>query len=109
MKTSTLYFELYKIMTVCYNGAMDFRRNYNLYASFFALVKAGTMSDASQMLGYDSHASVSKNIKLLEAELGVRLFAPHARGVQPTAEATRLFAAIAPLFSQIDFITNERL
>ncbi|MCL2846751.1 MAG: asparaginase domain-containing protein [Firmicutes bacterium] len=86
---------------------MNNQRNYNLYASFFALYQTGTMSDAAEMLKYDSHTSVSKNIKALETELGVKLFTPHSRGVAPTMEATRLYERIHPLFNEISFIEGS--
>lgn len=65
------------------------------------------MAKAAEILKYESHASVSKNIKALEQELGVTLFQPDARGVKPTEHAKKLYQSIKPLFSEINFIEKN--
>jgi DNA-binding transcriptional LysR family regulator len=49
-----------------------------------AACEAGSMSSLARELGR-TQSSVSQHITRLEAELGVRLFERHARGIQPTA------------------------
>ena len=49
-----------------------------------AACEAGSMSTLAREL-HRTQSSVSQHIARLEAELGIRLFERHARGIQPTA------------------------
>ena len=81
-------------------------RNYNV---FFTLYENGNMAKSAEILGYESHASVSKSIKALEQDLGVTLFESHARGVKPTEQAEKFYQALKPLFNKIHSIEQQLL
>ncbi|MCL2846546.1 MAG: asparaginase domain-containing protein [Firmicutes bacterium] len=87
---------------------MDTSRNYNLYATFFAVYETLNMSRAAELLNLASHANVSKSIKQLEAELGMKLFNTSPRGAEPTPECERLYKTIRPLFDEIDFVEKNK-
>ena len=51
--------------------------------TFVAVAEAGSVSHAAQQLAI-SQSAVSESVKDLEADLGVRLFDRHARGLSVT-------------------------
>ena len=65
------------------------RYNFNRMAHFVAIIEAGTITGAAKLLGI-SKAVVSKQLQLLEEEMGTPLLIRNTRHLQPTA-AGRLF------------------
>ncbi|WP_282096225.1 LysR family transcriptional regulator [Epibacterium ulvae] len=68
---------------------MSRRPNFNRLAHFIATVEAGTITGAAQVLGI-SKAVVSKQLQLLEEDVGTPLLLRNTRHLQPT-EAGRIF------------------
>jgi len=64
-----------------------------LYRSFIAVYETRSVRRASEVTGV-SHSAISQNMKSLSEQLGVRLFHPLARGVEPSSEAIRLYPDI---------------
>ena len=80
------------------------RRYYNLpsltaLAVFEASARHMNFNQAGMELNV-TRSAVSRQIKALEAELGVSLFDREAKGVQLTAEGERLYAVLAQGFSE---------
>lgn len=90
-----------------YNAHVDSSINYNNYNVFFALYETKSMTRAAEMLGYNSHAVVSKAIKQFEAELGYKLFDISTRAITPTDRAQKLYDHTKPLFDSIDHVTRN--
>lgn len=74
--------------------------NWDNYRFFLAVARAGQLSTAARQMGLD-HATISRHIKSLEAQLGVKLFDTSPQGYTPTAEAAQLI----PLAEQIESAT----
>jgi DNA-binding transcriptional LysR family regulator len=81
---------------------MDFRRLHY----FLRIAELGSLSRASEALRI-AQPSLSRQMRLLEEELGVALFARHRRGMQLTEAGRRLRARIAGPLLQIDHALNE--
>ena len=64
--------------------------NYDYYRVFLAVGKRGSFTRAAEEL-YTSQPAVTRTIKNLESELGVRLFVRGKKGVEFTPEGTVLF------------------
>lgn len=62
---------------------MDHRNNFNRLAYFVATIEAGTITGAALTLGI-SKAVVSKQLQLLEDEVGTLLLSRNTRHLQPT-------------------------
>ena len=67
--------------------------NWNLYKSFVVTYEKRNLTAAAGDLCM-SRSAVGQNIKELERQLGVVLFTPTRKGVDPTAEADNLFPDI---------------
>jgi len=78
-----------------------------LYLTFFTLYKTLNMRKAADLLDLSSHALISKNIKQMEFELGVKLFETGQHGVSPTAEADKLYMTAKSLFAELEMIENN--
>ena len=78
--------------------------NYNNYNVFFTLYETKSMTKTAEMLGYNSHAGVSKSIKQFEFELGYKLFEITTRTITPTINAEKLYAHAKPLLDSVDNI-----
>jgi len=76
--------------------------NWNLYKTFKVVFETRNMHRASETLGI-SRAAVGQNIKELGNQLGITLFTPHRRGVEPTPEAQNLYPSIR---TAVDSIIN---
>lgn len=76
---------------------MDVRR----LRYFTGVVEAGSLSGAAVQRGI-SQPSLSRQISLLEEELGVKLFERQSRGVVPTHEGETLFARIRQPLEEIN-------
>ena len=68
--------------------------NLNLFKSFVTVYESKSYSGAAEISHHTSPSSVSKNIKELENQLGIKLFIPHSRGVDITEEAHELYAHV---------------
>jgi len=74
--------------------------NLNLYRSFIAVYEVKSIRRASELLNI-SHASISLNVKELSNQLGVKLFKPLPRGVEPTGHADKIYPVIKEAFDTI--------
>lgn len=73
------------------------------FAIFLAVVNAGALSEATEVLGL-SVASISKYITRIEREMGVRLLVRSSRGLKLTGEGRDLFESVNRLFSELDHV-----
>ena len=69
--------------------------------TFVCLADAGSLSRASDRLR-TAQPALSRQIKLLEAEMGVELFTRHARGMDLTEEGKELLTRVSGLIRQIE-------
>lgn len=76
--------------------------DFNLYKLFVAVYENKNIARVAENLIHTPSA-VGQRIKELERQLGLKLFIPHARGVQPTKEADELYALIK---DSIAMLTN---
>lgn len=67
--------------------------NYRQAEIFKAIMDSGSITEAAAMLRI-SQPAVSKALKLLEAELGLRLFARTTKGIAATEEARLLYTEV---------------
>jgi len=67
----------------------------------YQVAKLGTLSAAAEVLGVH-HATVSRQVDTLEAELGVKLFQRHARGYTPTEAGQDLLRVAAATEDQLN-------
>ena len=81
---------------------MDFRR----LQYFLRIAELGSLGRASEALRI-AQPSLSRQMRLLEEELGVSLFARHRRGMQLTEAGRKLRARVAGPLVQIDQAFNE--
>ena len=85
----------------CYSTEMNLSNtNWNLYKTFKVVFETRNLARASGILG-TSRAAVGQNIKELGNQLGIKLFTPHRRGVEPTLEAQNLYPSIKIAFDAI--------
>ena len=63
--------------------------------------QCGSLTGAAEALGL-THGAVSRQVKALEAVLGLRLFDRHGRGVRPTVEGQRYLNSVARSLDAID-------
>ena len=76
------------------------------FAIFVAVVKAGTISEASKTLDL-SIASVSKYITRIEREMGVRLLVRSSRGLKLTDEGRDLYEHVDRLLGELDTVVTK--
>ncbi len=69
--------------------------------TFIYLAEAGSLSRASDRLRI-AQPALSRHIKLLESEIGVTLFARHARGMDLTEEGKQLLSRVSGLIRQLE-------
>lgn len=69
---------------------MTRRNNFNRLAHFVAIVDAGTITGAADALGI-SKAVVSKQLQMLEADVGTPLLLRNTRRLQPTEAGRRFY------------------
>ena len=67
--------------------------DWNLYRTFLAVVRGGSLSAAARVLG-STQPTIGRQIEALEAALDARLFTRSQRGLLPTAAAMELAGAI---------------
>lgn len=79
--------------------------------SFIQICQEGSFSKAAAALGI-AQPVLSRQIKMLEADLGVTLFYRHGRGANPTAEGLRLLASASEIMVGLarlrEEVTEER-
>lgn len=69
---------------------------------YFKIVfENGSMRKAAEFINMSS-GSLSKSIKSLEEELGVKLFLPHGRNITPTKEAKKIYNDCKTLLDQYE-------
>src|SRR5690606_31427214 len=73
------------------------------FTIFVAVVKAGTLSEASKTLNL-SVASVSKHISRIEQQLGIRLLMRRSRGLRLTDEGRDLYENVDRLLGELDTV-----
>src|SRR5438874_1497750 len=81
---------------------MDFKRLHY----FLRIAELGSLSRASEALRI-AQPSLSRQMRLLEEELGIALFARHRRGMQLTEAGRQLRARTAGPLLQIDHALND--
>lgn len=74
--------------------------NLNLYKTFYDVAKAGSINGASKNT-YISQPAISKAIKKMEDELGVKLFVRNSSGVSLTNNGEKLFYYIEAAFNNL--------
>ena len=80
--------------------------NLNYYKAFFMVASTGSISKAAERL-FISQPAVSKSIRLLEEELGTRLFKRGSRGVALTEEGNILYEHLKRAFDTITKAEDE--
>lgn len=74
--------------------------------ALLAVIQTGTLSKAADMLGLTQPA-VSRQIRLLEEELGEKLFFRHGRGMTPSDTARRIALRAAAGLRELDAISRD--
>ena len=80
--------------------------NLNYYRAFYMVASTGSISKAAERL-FISQPAVSKSVKLLEDELGIRLFNRVSRGVELTDEGRLLYDHLRKAFDTISKAEDE--
>ncbi len=78
----------------------------NYLESFLVVGRTGNVSLAAKSLGL-SQSSLSRQMKLLEEQLGVRLFLRQQRGVRLTREGLSLLKRLEPAMSQLHEVLED--
>src|SRR5258705_12801115 len=73
---------------------------------FVAVAESGSFSRAAAAL-HLTQPSLSRQVQLLERELGQRLLERHGRGVQPTEAGTALLAHARAIFELAERATSD--
>jgi len=74
--------------------------NLNLYKTFVLVYETKNLTRASELLKI-TRTGIGQNIKELSKQLGVTLFIPQQRGVEPTSEADTLYPTIKKAIESI--------
>ena len=74
--------------------------NLNLYKTFYDVAKYGSISKTAQQT-YTSQPAISKSIKKLEEELGVKLFHRNLEGVELTEKGEELLYFVEKSYSNL--------
>ena len=72
--------------------------DWNLYRTFLAVMRTGSLSSAARQLGM-TQPSISRHVDMLEAAFGVDLFVRTQRGLDPTDLARELLPHVEALAS----------
>lgn len=78
----------------------------NALRAFDATARTLSMSAAAEQL-HVTHGAISRQIRQLESQLGVRLFARAGRGVSLTPAGLRLAATTGQVFSQLEQVCDQ--
>lgn len=79
--------------------------NYRQVEVFKAIMDSGSITEAASIL-HISQPAVSKALKLLEAELGLRLFARTTKGIAATEEARLLYTEVERTYFGMQNLTR---
>ena len=80
--------------------------SYEYYRIFYYAAKYKNFTQAAQFL-HSSQPNLSRTIKLLEHDLGCRLFVRSNRGITLTPEGERLYLHVKAAVERIQFAENE--
>lgn len=80
--------------------------NLNLYKTFYEVVKYGNFTKAAEFT-YTTQSAISKSIKKLEEELGIKLFIRNPHGIELTEEGRQLLFYVEKSFGNL--LTAERV
>ncbi len=75
--------------------------DYNLYKTFITIFEEKSISKAASKL-YVSQPAISYNLKVLERNLGYKLFIRTPKGIEPTNEAKELYKYVVSGFNVIE-------
>ncbi|MEM7440084.1 MAG: LysR family transcriptional regulator [Pseudomonadota bacterium] len=75
-------------------------------ANFARIVEAGSLKAASDLLG-TAPSGLSDSVRILENRIGSPLLVRHRRGVYPTSEGEKLFAAASEIVDLLDQAIGE--
>ena len=92
--------------TITKRYAMEGFMNYDYYRVFLAVGKRGSFTRAAEEL-YTSQPAVTRTIKNLESELGIRLFVRGKKGVEFTPEGKRLYDSVNAAFQLLEKAEGE--
>lgn len=73
---------------------------------FIAVSEAGSFTQASRRLGV-AQSALSRQISVLEADLGIRLLHRHGRGVRLTPEGVGFLASVSPVVRDLHVAREE--
>jgi len=76
------------------------RTNINDLVTFLAVVRAGSFTKAAASLGV-SQPALSRTMRLLEEQLGIRLLTRTTRSISATEAGQRLLETVGPLLDQV--------
>lgn len=76
------------------------------YRVFYHAARCGSLTKAAELL-YSNQPNVTRVIRLLENELGCRLFFRTNRGVQLTPEGKNLYAHVEPAMAHLEAAQQE--
>jgi len=74
--------------------------NLNLYKSFIVACETRNLHRAAEVMNLTREA-IRHNIKELSRQLGIVLFNPHRKGIEPTADAVALYREVKPALETI--------
>jgi len=80
--------------------------NLNQLRIFHSVMRTETLTEAAHVLG-TSQPAVSKALKQIEAQLGMRLFSRFKGRLYPTAEARRLFETATEIFNKVGYFERQ--
>ena len=80
--------------------------SYDDYRVFYYAAKYENLTQAAELL-LSSQPNVTRSIRRLEDQLGVRLFARSNRGVQLTPEGEKLYARVSVAMEQLQLGEEE--
>jgi LysR family nitrogen assimilation transcriptional regulator len=75
---------------------------------FRRIVAEGSFSRAAAALGI-AQPALSRQVRALEEELGIRLLHRNGRGVSPTEEGRRFAEAVSPVLDDLDRVREEAM
>ena len=78
-----------------------FSDDYNLYKTFITIFEEKSISKAASKL-YVSQPAISYNLKVLERNIGYKLFIRTPKGIEPTNEANELYKYVVSGFNVIE-------
>lgn len=78
----------------------------NRLKQFCTIVETGNLRKAAELLGI-SHSGLSKSMRALESETGVRLFLTSGRGIVISDEGMRLYEGCSAFFTELDRLLGK--